>query len=193
MSPFAFIQLPQPSSPTVSLHPPSFTPPPPLAFICLHPPSFTLVSTNLSPLFIYLFIYLFTSFSGHKPAQRECARKGLRSHARCHLYPIPQPVKFDPTTGVYDPYCFRIVMWVPRTSQWKCSETGLTVSSLLDADESKWQLMRDAKVPTPRLGDSLDSWMSMFVHCAILMRILIFPRWRCGGDRMVCFQSFKEF
>ena len=27
--------------------------------------------------FIYLFIYLFTSFSGHRPAQRECARTGL--------------------------------------------------------------------------------------------------------------------
>ena len=59
---------------------------------------------------IYLFIYLFTSFSGHGPAQRECARTGLRSHARCHPYPIPQPVKVGHTTGVYDPYSFRIVM-----------------------------------------------------------------------------------
>ena len=73
-------------------------------------------------------IYLFTSFSGHRPAQRECARTGLRSHARCHLYPIPQPVKVCHTTGVYDPYSFRIVMWVllrpTRTDQWKCCETG---------------------------------------------------------------------
>ena len=29
---------------------------------------------------------LFTSFSGHRLAQRECARTGLRSHARCHPY-----------------------------------------------------------------------------------------------------------
>ena len=36
----------------------------------------------------------------------ECARMGLRSHARCHPYPIPQPVKFGHTTGVYDPYSF---------------------------------------------------------------------------------------
>ena len=35
----------------------------------------------------------FTSFFGHRPAQRECVRTGLRSHARCHPYPIPQPVK----------------------------------------------------------------------------------------------------
>ena len=44
-----------------------------------------------------------------------------RSHARCHPYPIPQPVKVDHTTGVYDPYSFRIVMWVllrpTRTNQ----------------------------------------------------------------------------
>ena len=26
---------------------------------------------------VYLFIYLFTSFSRHRPAQRECARTGL--------------------------------------------------------------------------------------------------------------------
>ena len=54
---------------------------------------------------IYLFIYLcylifFTSFSGHRPAQRGCARTGLRSHARCHPYPIPQPVKVGHTTVV---------------------------------------------------------------------------------------------
>ena len=56
--------------------------------------------------------YLFTSFSAHRPAQRECARTGLRSHVRCHPCPIPQPVKVGHTTGVYDPYSFRIVMWV---------------------------------------------------------------------------------
>ena len=76
-------------------------------------------------------IYLFTSFSGHSPAQRECARTGLRSHARCHPYPIPQPVKVDHTTGVYDPYSFRLVMWVllrpTRTKQRNCCETGPTV------------------------------------------------------------------
>ena len=77
------------------------------------------------------FIYLLTSFSEHRPAQRECGRTGLRSHARCHPYPIPQPVKVGHTTGVYDPYSFRIVMWVllrpTRTNQWKCCETGPTV------------------------------------------------------------------
>ena len=79
-------------------------------------------------------VYLFTSlilFSGHRPAQRECARTGLRSHARCNPYPIPQPVKVGHTTGVYDPYSFRIVMLVlvrpTRTNRWKCGETGPTV------------------------------------------------------------------
>ena len=43
-------------------------------------------------LFIYLFIYLFTSFSGHRPAQRECAPTELRSHARCY------PALANPTT-----------------------------------------------------------------------------------------------
>ena len=74
---------------------------------------------------------VFTSFSGHGPADSECARTGLRSHARCHPYPIPQPVKVGHTTGVYDPYSFRIVVWVllrpTRTNQWKCCETGPTV------------------------------------------------------------------
>ena len=67
--------------------------------------------TSHKNLLLFLYFY-FTSFSGHRPAQRECARTGLRSHARCHPYPIPQPVKVGHTTGVYDPYSFRIVMWV---------------------------------------------------------------------------------
>ena len=78
----------------------------------------------------HLFIS-FTSFSGHRPTQRECARTGLMSHARCHPYPIPQPVKVGHTTGVHDPYSFRIVIWVllrpTRTNQRKCCETGPTV------------------------------------------------------------------
>ena len=54
------------------------------------------------------------------------------SHARCHPYPIPQPVKVENTTSVYDPYSFWIVMLVflhpTRTNQWKCCETGPMVS-----------------------------------------------------------------
>ena len=57
-------------------------------------------------------VYLFTIFSGHRPVQRECARTGLRSHARCLPYQVLQPVKVGHTTGVYDPYSFRIMMWV---------------------------------------------------------------------------------
>ena len=76
----------------------------------------------------YLFIYLFTSFSGHRPAQRECAQSGLWSHVRCHPYPIPQCVKVGHTTKVYDPYSFQIVMWVllrpTRTNHWNYCETG---------------------------------------------------------------------
>ena len=70
---------------------------------------------------LLIIVYLFTSFSGHRPVQRECAQTGLRSHARCHPYPIPQPVKVGHTTGVYIPYSFRTVVWVllrpTRTNQ----------------------------------------------------------------------------
>ena len=72
-----------------------------------------------------LFIYLFTSFSGHKPAQRKCARTALRSHARCHPYPISQPVKVGHTTGVYDPCSFRIVMWVLYVPQEQIRESAV--------------------------------------------------------------------
>ena len=51
-------------------------------------------------IFLVLCFTCFTSFSGHRPAQREWARTGLGSHARCHPYPIPQPVKVDHTTGL---------------------------------------------------------------------------------------------
>ena len=73
------------------------------------------------PLGYLLFIYLFTSFCGYRP----------KSHARCHPFPIPQTVEVGHTTGVYDPYSFRIVRWVllrpARINQWKCCETGSTV------------------------------------------------------------------
>ena len=73
----------------------------------------------------------FTRFSGHRPIGRECAWTGLRSHVRCHPRPITQPVKVGHTTGVYDPYSFRRVMWdllrPTRPNQWKCCETGRTV------------------------------------------------------------------
>ena len=73
-----------------------------------------------------------------------------RSHARCHPYPIPQPVKVGHTTGVYVPYSFRTVVWVllrpTWTDQWKCCETGPTVicpypkrlASLRDGPLEKW-------------------------------------------------------
>ena len=56
-------------------------------------------------------IYLFTSFSGHRPAQRECARTGLSSHARCHPYPIHNPKRLA------TPLSFRVVsgfFYVPQ-------------------------------------------------------------------------------
>ena len=80
-------------------------------------------------LFIHLFIYL-PAFWTQACPEGMCTN-GLRSHARYHPYPIPQPVKVGHTTGVYDPYSFRIVVWVPlhptRTNQRKCCETGLSV------------------------------------------------------------------
>ena len=51
--------------------------------------------------------------------------------AACHPYPISQPVKVGHTTGGYNPYSLRIVMWVllrpTRRNNWKCCETGPTV------------------------------------------------------------------
>ena len=55
----------------------------------------------------------------------ECARTGLRSNARCDSYPIPQPVKVGHTTGVYDPYSFRIVMGVLYVPQEQISESAV--------------------------------------------------------------------
>ena len=56
--------------------------------------------TNICNLDPYLFLYQLL-ISGHRPAQRECARTGLRSHARCHRpHPIPQPVKVGHTSGL---------------------------------------------------------------------------------------------
>ena len=76
----------------------------------------------------YLFIYqLFWT----QACPEGCARTGLRSHARCHPYPIPQPVKVGHTTGVYVPYSFPTVMWVllrpTSRNQCKCCETGSSV------------------------------------------------------------------
>ena len=76
--------------------------------------------------YIYVqFTYLFTSFSRHRPAQSKRARTGLRSHARCDPYPILQPVKVGHTTGVYDPYSFRIVMWVLLRPTSQISESAV--------------------------------------------------------------------
>ena len=53
------------------------------------------------------FILFLPAFSGQLPARREYAQTGLRTHARCHRYSIPQHVKVGHTTGVSDPYSFR--------------------------------------------------------------------------------------
>ena len=61
-------------------------------------------------------------------------------------YPIPQPVKVGHTTGVYDSYSFRIVLWVllrlTRTNQWKCCKTGPTVFSSLSEMTRKSNRLR---------------------------------------------------
>ena len=53
------------------------------------------------------------------------------SHARCHPYPIPQPVEVGHTTRFYVPYSFRTVVWVllhpTWTDHWKCCDTRPTV------------------------------------------------------------------
>ena len=66
-------------------------------------------SCNNKENYLFIYYYLLVRFSEHRPALRECAWSGLRSHARCHPYPIPQPVKVGHSTGVYEPYFSRIV------------------------------------------------------------------------------------
>ena len=66
-------------------------------------------SCNNKGNYLFIYYYLLVRFSGHRPALRECAWSGLRSHVRCHPYPIPQPVKVGHSTGVYEPYSSRIV------------------------------------------------------------------------------------
>ena len=75
-------------------------------------------------------VYLFNSFSGHEPAQRECAWTGLMQGA------IPtqshHPLRLATPRGVYEPYSFLRVLWVLlcpiKTNQGKCCEMGPTVS-----------------------------------------------------------------
>ena len=79
-----------------------------------------------------LFIYLPAFLDTGLPRGNVHKWDLIRSHARRHTYPIPQPIKVGHTTGVYDPYSFRIiVMWVilcpTWTNQCKCYETGPTV------------------------------------------------------------------
>ena len=72
--------------------------------------------------FISLFLYL-PAFLDTGLPRGNVHKTGLRSHARCHPYPIPQPLKFNVchTTRVYDPYSFQIVTQVllhpTRTNQ----------------------------------------------------------------------------
>ena len=83
----------------------------------------------LNILFINLFIYQL--FWTQARPEGMCTNGTRRSQARCHPCPIPQPVNVGHTTGVYDPYSFRIVMWgllrPTWTNPWKCCETGPTV------------------------------------------------------------------
>ena len=98
--------------------------------------------------FIYFLFFTLLAFLDARLA-RGCVRTGLKSHARCHPCPIPQPVKVDDTTGIYDPYSFRMVMWVllrpTRINQWKCCETEPTVFR-----------------PYPRRLESLIIWRSCY-------------------------------
>ena len=85
----------------------------------------------LFPLILFTSLFLYQLFCTQGCPERMCTNGTHRSHARCHPYPIAQPLKVGHTIGVYDPYSFRIMMWVllrpTRTNQWKCYETGPTV------------------------------------------------------------------
>ena len=76
---------------------------------------FNKTDMNMGIIFSYLIYQLFWT---------QACLEGMcthGSHARCHPNPLPQPLKVGHTIGVYDPYSFRIVMWVllrpTRTNQ----------------------------------------------------------------------------
>ena len=60
------------------------------------------------------YLFCFTSFSGHGPAQREWARTRLLGPTQGAIptHAIPQPGKVGHTTGVYVPCSFRTMVWV---------------------------------------------------------------------------------
>ena len=78
---------------------------------------------------LHLLIYL-TAFCTQACPEGIGTNGTHRSHARCHPYPIPQPVKVGHTTGVFTFNSFRTVGWVllrpSWTDEWKCCETGPT-------------------------------------------------------------------
>ena len=85
-----------------------------------------------SPWVVEFLIFLFYQLFWTQTCPGGMGTNGThRSHARCHPYPIPQPMKVGHTTGVYVPHSFRAVVWVllrpTWTDQWKCCETGPTV------------------------------------------------------------------
>ena len=86
---------------------------------------------QLSIYFFFYYLFFYKLFWTQACPEGIGTNGTQRSHARCHPYPIPQPVKVGHTTGVYVLYSFRTVVWVllrpTRTDQWKCCETGPTV------------------------------------------------------------------
>jgi len=76
--------------------------------------SFQMTSLKLSILILrFHFVLCFTSCFWTQACPEGIGTNGIhRSHARCHPYLIPQPVKVGHTTGVYVPYSFRTVVWV---------------------------------------------------------------------------------
>ena len=74
------------------------------------------------------YLFIFTSFCGHRPTQRECAQTGLTFHVR--FFPYPLPVKVGHTTGalpgsriptLFEQWC-GFLKTATRTNQWKCCE-----------------------------------------------------------------------
>ena len=65
---------------------------------------------------VFIFILFYKLFWTQDCPEGIGTNKTHSSHARCHPYPIPQPVKVGYTTGVYVPYSFQTVVRVRSTS-----------------------------------------------------------------------------
>ena len=110
-----------------------------------------------------LSVFYFSSFFGHRLAQREWARRGLISPMWGSIPTQSHNPKGWPhlTTGDYVPYSFRTVVWVllcpTSTHRWKRCETGPTVFRPYLKERKKWR-QRERPLLAPFHRRKMSDW-----------------------------------